>query len=268
MIEPSSTSRKAKRGRSARCECAARCCRPGRASLSTKLWPTSTICKHIGLDGWSSRARRAQTMTRTPLLITLAAAAALAGCNKENHTIVAGPEPATMTPTPPPMRPVALPPSISAEQDLIAAPTTSSSTSTGCRTISRPSPRRARTIAGPGRRRRGRSADDRRRRLCGRAAQRRRRRPRSRCPATRRKPARPEASLDSPSAALDQRPRRGVPFMHLSRRGFTGGALSAALGGQLGAPALAQARADLAARARRDPRLWRSASAAISAFPA
>lgn len=30
-------------------------------------------------------------MTRTPLLITLAAAAALAGCNKENHTIVAGP---------------------------------------------------------------------------------------------------------------------------------------------------------------------------------
>jgi len=29
-------------------------------------------------------------MTRTPLFITLAAAAALAGCNKENHTIVAG----------------------------------------------------------------------------------------------------------------------------------------------------------------------------------
>ena len=29
-------------------------------------------------------------MTRTPLLITLAAAAALAGCNKESHTIVAG----------------------------------------------------------------------------------------------------------------------------------------------------------------------------------
>ena len=30
-------------------------------------------------------------MTRTPLLIAIAAAAALAGCNKENHTIVAGP---------------------------------------------------------------------------------------------------------------------------------------------------------------------------------
>jgi hypothetical protein len=29
-------------------------------------------------------------MTRTPMLITLVAAAALAGCNKENHTIVAG----------------------------------------------------------------------------------------------------------------------------------------------------------------------------------
>ncbi|MFL6751811.1 MAG: hypothetical protein ACJ8D5_00555 [Sphingomicrobium sp.] len=31
-------------------------------------------------------------MTRTTLLITLAAAAALAGCSKENHTIVAGPD--------------------------------------------------------------------------------------------------------------------------------------------------------------------------------
>ena len=32
-------------------------------------------------------------MTRTPLLLMLAAAAALAGCNKESHTIVAGGEP-------------------------------------------------------------------------------------------------------------------------------------------------------------------------------
>ncbi|HSQ98676.1 MAG TPA: hypothetical protein VLM36_02045 [Sphingomicrobium sp.] len=31
-------------------------------------------------------------MTRTPFILTLAAAAALAGCNKENHTIVAGPD--------------------------------------------------------------------------------------------------------------------------------------------------------------------------------
>ena len=30
-------------------------------------------------------------MTRTPLLIVLAAAAALAGCNKQDHTIVEGP---------------------------------------------------------------------------------------------------------------------------------------------------------------------------------
>ncbi|MFL6737199.1 MAG: hypothetical protein ACJ8F4_09120 [Sphingomonas sp.] len=32
-------------------------------------------------------------MTRTPMLIMLAATAAVAGCNKENHTIVAGGEP-------------------------------------------------------------------------------------------------------------------------------------------------------------------------------
>jgi uncharacterized lipoprotein YajG len=31
-------------------------------------------------------------MTRTPFLLMLAAAAALAGCNKQGHTIVAGPE--------------------------------------------------------------------------------------------------------------------------------------------------------------------------------
>jgi hypothetical protein len=33
---------------------------------------------------------KGQDMTRTPLLLMLAAAAALAGCNKENHTIVSG----------------------------------------------------------------------------------------------------------------------------------------------------------------------------------
>ena len=31
-------------------------------------------------------------MTRTPLLLALAASAALAGCNKENQTIIAGPD--------------------------------------------------------------------------------------------------------------------------------------------------------------------------------
>ena len=42
-----------------------------------------------GLDGRALR-RKGTAMTRTPLLIALAAAAALAGCTKENHTIVAG----------------------------------------------------------------------------------------------------------------------------------------------------------------------------------
>ncbi|HZC38140.1 MAG TPA: hypothetical protein VE221_05640 [Sphingomicrobium sp.] len=36
-------------------------------------------------------------MTRTPLFITLAAAAALAGCNNNSHNIVAGQEPADET---------------------------------------------------------------------------------------------------------------------------------------------------------------------------
>ena len=49
-------------------------------------------------------------MTRTSLLITLAAAAALAGCNKESHTIVSGP-PGDDT-TVAANGPVALPPSI------------------------------------------------------------------------------------------------------------------------------------------------------------
>jgi len=49
-------------------------------------------------------------MTRTTLLITLAAAAALAGCNKQDHTIVAGPpvDEGNVTTN----GPVALPPSI------------------------------------------------------------------------------------------------------------------------------------------------------------
>src|SRR5436309_861499 len=54
-------------------------------------------------------------MTRTPLLITLAAAAALAGCNKSNHTIVAGPN-ATESDTAAANGPVALPPSISSSK--------------------------------------------------------------------------------------------------------------------------------------------------------
>ena len=55
-------------------------------------------------------------MTRTTLLITLVAAAALAGCNKESHTIVAGgpePDPTANTAA---NGPVALPPSITASK--------------------------------------------------------------------------------------------------------------------------------------------------------
>ena len=54
-------------------------------------------------------------MTRAPLLITLAAAAALAGCNKENHTIVAGPDEGNDTNVAT-NAPVALPPSITSSK--------------------------------------------------------------------------------------------------------------------------------------------------------
>lgn len=51
-------------------------------------------------------------MTRTPLLLTLAAAAALAGCNKESHTIVAGGPPADTDANAAANANVQLPPSI------------------------------------------------------------------------------------------------------------------------------------------------------------
>src|SRR6476646_6910161 len=53
-------------------------------------------------------------MTRTTLLIMLAATAALAGCNKENHTIVAGGPDADNQANVVANGPVALPPSITA----------------------------------------------------------------------------------------------------------------------------------------------------------
>src|SRR5437879_7080443 len=53
-------------------------------------------------------------MTRTPLIVTLAAAAALAGCNKESHTIVAG-EPGEENAAKPAAN-VQLPPSIAASK--------------------------------------------------------------------------------------------------------------------------------------------------------
>jgi hypothetical protein len=51
-------------------------------------------------------------MTRTPLIIMLAATAALAGCHKESHTIVAGGEPADNEANTTAKAPVQLPPSI------------------------------------------------------------------------------------------------------------------------------------------------------------
>lgn len=59
---------------------------------------------------------KGQDMTRIPLLITLAAAAALAGCNKENHTIVAGGDPADTEANVTANAPIALPPSIVASK--------------------------------------------------------------------------------------------------------------------------------------------------------
>ena len=55
-------------------------------------------------------------MTRTSLLITLAAAAALAGCNKESHTIVAGGEPSDNTTNAAANADVQLPPTIAASK--------------------------------------------------------------------------------------------------------------------------------------------------------
>ena len=55
-------------------------------------------------------------MTRTPLLITLAAAAALAGCNKESHTIVAGSHIDDSDANIAANGPVALPPSIASSK--------------------------------------------------------------------------------------------------------------------------------------------------------
>ena len=51
-------------------------------------------------------------MTRTPTLLMLAAAAALAGCNRESHTIVAGPDTGDNQANVAVNGPVALPPAV------------------------------------------------------------------------------------------------------------------------------------------------------------
>jgi len=56
-------------------------------------------------------------MTRTQLLLALAATAALAGCgNNDDHTIVAGPDGDVANQSPAANAPVALPPSIAASK--------------------------------------------------------------------------------------------------------------------------------------------------------
>ena len=67
--------------------------------------------QETALDGDYQPGDGRKSMTRTPLLITLAAAAALAGCNKEDHTIVAGGPDDDMA-NAAGNTPVALPPSI------------------------------------------------------------------------------------------------------------------------------------------------------------
>jgi hypothetical protein len=70
------------------------------------------IMQEHGLDGWRSDREGARDMTRTTLLITLAAAAALAGCNKESHTIGEAEAADNNVAS----APVALPPSITASK--------------------------------------------------------------------------------------------------------------------------------------------------------
>src|SRR6266542_5784322 len=65
----------------------------------------------LGLDGWRLGRKWAQ-MTRTPLLITLAAAAALAGCDKNQTIDPNQASEANVTAS----KPVALPPSIIASK--------------------------------------------------------------------------------------------------------------------------------------------------------
>jgi len=55
-------------------------------------------------------------MTRTALLVALAAAASLAGCNNDSHTIVAGPDGDAANQAPPTNGPVELPPTIASSK--------------------------------------------------------------------------------------------------------------------------------------------------------
>jgi hypothetical protein len=67
-----------------------------------------------GLDAAGEGRDGRSVMTRTPMLIMLAAAAALAGCKKESHTIIAGPPNDYDTNVS--KTPVPLPPSVTASK--------------------------------------------------------------------------------------------------------------------------------------------------------
>ena len=131
-------------------------------------------------------------MTRTPLLIILAAAAALAGCNKENHTIVAGPESDDNDTNSAANQPVAMPPAIEAskiyrcgDNKLVYVNWLSDNKSATVRTGQSDSPVQV-SAAEAGQPMRLRAA-------MRSAEQRPRPRSRSPCPAVARNPARPEA---------------------------------------------------------------------------
>jgi hypothetical protein len=73
------------------------------------------IMQEHRLDGRPKDGEGRRPMTRTPLVLALAAAAALAGCNKQSHTIVAG-EPGDNDGNVAANGPIALPPSITASK--------------------------------------------------------------------------------------------------------------------------------------------------------
>ena len=99
-------------------------------------------------------------MTRTPLLIILAAAAALAGCNKENHTIVAGPESDDTDTNSAANQPVAMPPAIEASKIYRCGDNKLVYVNWLSDNKSAHGPHRTKRFADPGVGGRGRSADD------------------------------------------------------------------------------------------------------------
>ena len=255
MIEPSSTRRKAKASPVSPMRMRWALLPAWYGMLSTKLCPTSTLCKRAPLT-LTAPPQRGGAHDSHPLLIALAAAAALAGCNKENHTIVAG-VPTTATTNAASQRRRSRCRRRSPPASLSLRRQQASSTSTGCRTASRrtSAPKKAAPTQV------GAEAGQ---PMTGRTAIARRATPTASAKIAtykRRRAARPELSLTSLSAALDQGGRGGMSPMHISRRAFTGGALEPRARQPAPGARVRARRRGLAAGARRDPRLWRSAPA-------